>query len=52
MAMGESNAQSSMLNNFGERKIRGFGIKVAFYDVKVGSSLSQEVIGLSVGDVA
>jgi hypothetical protein len=52
MAMREADAEPSMLNDFGKCKVGCLRVKVALDNMQIRRSLSQEVIRLSVCDVA
>lgn len=52
MAMGEANAQTSMSDDFGQRKIGGIDVKVALDELKIGGNLSEEFKGIAIRKVA
>lgn len=52
MAVCEANAQATMVDNLGEREVRGVDIEITFDHLQVGGYLAEEVIGLAVGQVA
>lgn len=51
VAMCEANAQAAMVDNLGEREVRGVDIEVTFDHLQVGGYLAEEVIGLAVGEI-
>jgi hypothetical protein len=52
VAMCEAYPESAMLDDFRQRKIGRFCIECAFYNVQIWRRLPEEIVSLSIGDVA
>lgn len=52
MAVREAYAQGAVGDDFGEGKVRGVDIEVAFYDLEVGGDGAEPFVGFFGGDVA
>lgn len=49
MAVGESDPQVPMGDDFRKREVRGIDVKIALDDLEVGRGGAQEVVGFFVG---